>query len=603
MGVIDHLFAVIPMLGILIFVHEFGHFLIAKACGVRVLKFSIGFGAPIGLGDYRLRWERSGTEYVIGWIPLGGFVRMLGEYHAGDEIDSPLVPHDVKPDEFLEAKPVWQKLSIMFAGPAMNLLLPILCLMGILWVGLPRNDAVVGMVEADSPAAAAGIRSGDRIVSLEGEPVRWWEEVILAIREGAAGDTLTLDVERDGEVESIEMALASQHSLDRFGTVAETGWVGLGHRRLSALVGVPVESSQAAVAGLRSGDLVLAITSGEGEASIDGWDALREEYARTSAAARSRGDRTLRLKIERNSEEIFAPLSEDVEAEVGEALVNAARDAQAARPAARIFELEVPAETSIAALGLLPASILVHWVQPGMPADRAGLRANDLILAIDGESIGSFQSFASLIQTSGGREMDVTFSREGRVQKTLLRAEETVIPGPYGIEGMERKAYRVGVTNALSSLPGSTSTDRVRNPLESVPRSVEMSWRMTVDFLEGLGKVFTGEVGTDQISGPIGIARIARKSLDQGWLDYVFMMMLISINLGILNLLPIPILDGGQILIYSIEGIKRSPVSMRTREIATQMGFAVLVMLMGRAFWNDLTPFWTQFVSWLSASP
>ncbi len=124
---------------------------------------------------------------------------------------------------------------------------------------------------------------------------------------------------------------------------------------------------------------------------------------------------------------------------------------------------------------------------------------------------------------------------------------------------------------------------------------------MTTDYLEGLGKLFTGEVGTDKLAGPIGIARIARKSLDQGWLDYLSMMMVISINLGFLNLLPIPILDGGQAVLYAIEGIKRSPLSVRTREVATSLGFALIVMLMGRAFWNDLTPFWLRFVDWLSS--
>jgi regulator of sigma E protease len=126
---------------------------------------------------------------------------------------------------------------------------------------------------------------------------------------------------------------------------------------------------------------------------------------------------------------------------------------------------------------------------------------------------------------------------------------------------------------------------------------------MTADFLVGVSKLVTGEVGTDKLSGPIGIARIARKSLDRGWLEYLSMMMLISINLGILNLLPIPILDGGQAVIYTIEGIKRSPVSLRARELATQVGLVVLVMLMGRAFWNDLTPFWSQFMRWLANEP
>jgi regulator of sigma E protease len=601
MGVIDHLFAVIPMLGILIFVHEFGHFLIAKAVGVRVLKFSIGFGAPIGVGDYRLRWERSGTEYVVGWIPLGGFVRMLGEYLPGDEDHGAPLPEDVRPDEFLEAKPVWQKLAISFAGPLMNLLLPIVCLMGILWVGLPRQDAVVGMVEADSPAAQAGIRSGDRIVSLAGKSVGWWDEVLEPIREGSAGESLLVEVERDGQLETIEVELGSHTALDRFGTVDEAGWIGLGHRRLSALVGVPAETSLAAIAGLRSGDLVVAID----DIAIEDWRGLRRVYGDASSAARAAGLRTVRWKVERNSDKVFGAVPPPSKASLaGETDPTAANPALRSQgPASEILEFELAAEDSLEALGLLPAPILVHWVEPGMPAARAGLRTNDLILSVDGEPIGSFQSFASLIQTSGGRELSLTYSRDGRVDVIRLSAEETVVPGPYEIEGMEQKIYRVGISNALSSLPGAASTDRVRNPLESLPRSVWMSWRMTTEFLEGLGKIFTGEVGTAQLSGPIGIARIARKSLDRGWLDYVFMMMLISINLGILNLLPIPILDGGQIVIYSIEGIKRSPVSMRTREIATQMGFALLVVLMGRAFWNDLTPFWTQFVSWLSQSP
>jgi regulator of sigma E protease len=158
---------------------------------------------------------------------------------------------------------------------------------------------------------------------------------------------------------------------------------------------------------------------------------------------------------------------------------------------------------------------------------------------------------------------------------------------------MEEKVYQIGLAAAVSSLPGARSVQQLRNPIESLPRAFEMSWQMTTEYLKGLGKLFTGEVGTDKLSGPIGIARIARKSLDHGWLDYLSMMML----------LPIPILDGGQAMIYAIEGIKRSPLSIRSREIATSIGFGLLVLLMGRAFWNDLTPTWLKFVNWLSNAP
>ncbi len=582
---IDTLVAVIPMLGLLIVVHELGHFLIAKACGVRVLKFSIGFGPPIGFGRLRMRWERGGTEYVIGWIPLGGFVRMLGESMPGDDSASPPVPHDVRPDEYLESKPVWQKLSIVFAGPAMNLLLPIVCLMGILWVGLPRPNAVVGMVEANSPAALVGLEVGDRIVSLDGDGVEWWDEVILPIRERRAGGTLDLEIERDGVIRHVEVPLGAQTARDRFGSVVDHGWIGVGHYRLAAVVGVPQKSSAAARAGLRSGDRIVSV----GDVDIEDWQALGRVHEEAARAVRERGEESVVWHIQRQPARPAA---------VGEEA-----DAKASDPTAPDFEefaLLLPPMPTLERLGLLPATILVAHVTPDRPAALAGLQPGDLVLSVDGASIGSFESFVSRVQTSGGRELEIAFSRDGRVSTVRLRAREETVAGPYEIEGMEEKVYQIGLAAAVSSLPGIHSVQQLRNPMESLPRAVRMSWQMTMEYLEGLGKLFTGEVGVDKLAGPIGIARIARKSLDRGWLDYLSMMMLISINLGILNLLPIPILDGGQAVIYAIEGIKRSPLSMRSREIATSIGFGLLVLLMGRAFWNDLTPTWLKFVSWLS---
>jgi len=593
--IIDTLVAVIPMLGILIVAHELGHFLIAKACGVRVLKFSIGFGPPIGFGRLRLRWERGGTEYVIGWIPLGGFVRMLGEPMPGDENFVAPLPDDVRPDEFLESKPVWQKLSIVFAGPAMNLLLPIVCLMGILWVGLPRPNAVVGMIEADSPAQLAGLRVGDRIVSLDGDEVEWWDEVILPIQHRRVDGILDLEIERDQVISRIEVPLGKQTARDRFGSVVDHGWIGVGHRRLAAVVGVPQESSAAARAGLRSGDLIVAV----GDVEIEDWQTLGQVHEAAARAARESGVENVVWRLERQLGE-FTPVDgrEDLSPEEADAA-----SGERTEPAFEEFALSLPALSSLEGLGLLPATILVAYVTADRPAAMAGLLPGDLVLSVDGTPIGSFESFVSVVQTSGGRELEIAFSREGRVRSVRLRAREESVAGPYEIEGMEEKVYQIGLAAAVSSLPGARSVQQLRNPIESLPRAFEMSWQMTTEYLQGLGKLFTGEVGTDRLSGPIGIARIARKSLDHGWLDYLSMMMLISINLGILNLLPIPILDGGQAMIYAIEGIKRSPLSIRSREIATSIGFSLLLILMARAFWNDLTPTWLKFVNWLSNAP
>ena len=213
-----------------------------------------------------------------------------------------------------------------------------------------------------------------------------------------------------------------------------------------------------------------------------------------------------------------------------------------------------------------------------------------------------FRSFVALIQTSRGRELELSYSREGKILTTRLRAQEEIVEGPYDIEAMAQKIYQIGLAPQPSLLAGPMVEHRVRNPLESIPEAVSITWSMTARYLEGLSRVLDGAVGADQISGPIGIARIARHSLDRGFEEYLHWIILISINLGILNLLPIPILDGGQALIYMIEGVMRSPLSMRAREMANSFGFAVLVLLMGSAFWNDLTPFWSRFVHWLSGS-
>jgi regulator of sigma E protease len=609
MPVVDTLVAVIPMLGILIVVHELGHFLAAKACGVRVLKFSIGFGAPIGIGKLRARWERGGTEYVVGWIPLGGFVRMLGEVMPGDDPLAEAPPVDARPDESLDAKSVWQKLAVVFAGPAMNLLLPIVCLIGILWVGFPRPAAVVGTVEAGSPAETAGIEVGDRIVRLDGVAVSWWDEVILPLRERKTPGVAAIEIERHGERKTIDVALAIQKARDRFGAVVDTGWIGISNRRQAALVGVPDARSEAARAGLRSGDLVVAV----GDAEIEDWSGLRKAQAEAVAQAKASGLSRVVWEIERAKtlatggplpdpgEAANAPTSAESSATGAS---KAAQTAGAELPATREVEkqkIALPLDADLKALGLMPATILVGYVAPDKPAALAGLQPNDLVLFVDGNPIGSFESFVSLVQTSGGRPLEITYSRAGRVDHVSLAAREETVPGLYEIEGMEEKVYQIGLGPAVSTLPGEFEKQQIRNPIESLPRAVSMAWSMTTDYLEGLGKLFTGEVGTDKLAGPIGIARIARKSLDQGWLDYLSMMMVISINLGFLNLLPIPILDGGQAVLYSIEGIKRAPLSMRTREIASSLGFAVIVLLMGRAFWNDLTPFWLRFVDWLSS--
>jgi len=545
------LFAFVVLLSVLIFVHELGHFLAARACGVRVLKFSIGFGSPVGFGRHRLYWKRGHTEYVVAWFPLGGFVKMLGE-NPEDEDDEEV---HAAPEETLGAKNLWQKLLIVFAGPAMNLILPVGLFMGMQAVGLLRADAVIGLVERDSPAQAAGLLPGDRVTEVNGEAVQWWAGVAEVIRD-EPGRELRLEVERGGATREVTLPVNGRKGLDPFGEVAEVGWAGLGHSRPSALVGIVDLSAPAQQAGLRSGDLVTAV-AGE---SVEDWYEFGDRY-------------------------VAAP-GQHVQLEVRRSLGGEIASAS----------VDVPALDSLDALGVVRASALVAEVKSDTPAARAGLEAGDLILEYDERPVTFFSSFAQAVSTSEGRAVPLVFSRDGDLHHVTLAAERISADTGFGIE---EDRYRIGIVGSEALVAGAVATDRERNPFVSFPRAVAMTVDFTKMFLQGLGKLASGEVSRKNLAGPIGIAQIAGQAFEQGWEPYLRIMILISINLGILNLLPIPVLDGGQGLLFIVEGIKRSPLSLRTRMAVQQVGVTVLFLLMGLAFWNDLSRIWTKVVDWL----
>jgi regulator of sigma E protease len=165
--------------------------------------------------------------------------------------------------------------------------------------------------------------------------------------------------------------------------------------------------------------------------------------------------------------------------------------------------------------------------------------------------------------------------------------------------GIEETRYRIGIRGSEALVAGALGTDRERNPLVALPRAVRMTVDFTHVFLVGLLKIATGEVSSRSLAGPIGIAQIAGSALQQGLEPYLRIMVLISINLGILNLLPIPVLDGGQALLWLVEGTRRTPLSLRTKLAVQQVGITVLVLLMALAFWNDLSRLWSKVVTWL----
>jgi regulator of sigma E protease len=573
MTALSFVFAFVLMLGVLVFVHELGHFLVAKLFDVKVLKFSLGFGPAIGFGRWRLAFTRGETEYVIGWLPLGGFVKMLGENPEEDlerraRLEAIARGEDVPPLEPIDPadiprafnnKPVWQRLLVLFAGPAMNLLLPVVIFTAVLAGGMPMPEPVIGTVESGGPGARAGLQVGDRVIAVAGEPVRWWDDVEEPLR-ARPDENVAIRVERGGETLDLSVAVEGRAGADVVGAPARIGFAGIGHARLAPVVGIPDAAAPAAKSALHSGDRVLAVAGEE----VEDWQGFTTRYAAAT------GDVTLR--IAREAEGADAPVES---------------------------EITIPALGSVDAFGVVPATVLVAAVSPDSPAEKAGLRAGDLIVSVDGGPIGSFASFSELVRGSGGRALAIAYARAGA--RYEIEIEPALLEADTGL-GIPEERWLIGITAQAAAVQGAVGEERETNPLIAVPRAVGMTAELTKSFLAGLKRLASGDVSRKQLAGPIGIAEIAHNAFERGWHAYLTTLVLISINLAILNLLPIPVLDGGQALMIAIEGVKRSPISLRTRELVQQIGFTVLLMLMGLAFWNDLSRHWSRFVDWVRQS-
>ncbi len=454
------------VLGVMILVHEWGHYAVAKLLGVRVEVFSVGFGKRLW------GFKRGDTDYRVSLLPLGGYVRMAGE--------SPLETRSGDPGEFMSHSR-WHRFLIVTAGPAMNLLLAVGLLTAVYMVRyeypafLDDKPPVVGWVAKDSAAYKAGVRPGDRITRIE--------------------------------------------------NVQQPGWDDLAYK-VSLSPAQPVE-----LALLRDG-------------------------------------RTLNLNL--------------VPDTVGPSRIGDA--------------------------GWIPDEpIQVGRIESGMPADRAGMKPGDQIIALNGTSVhelevGGKGATVQLPGANGAPVQEMTLgsgprlmievlilymqqNKDKPLEFTVLRAGQTlkfnVTPVMTDLDGMKR--YRIGF-----AAPSLTHVNQLP-PAQAFAKSVEDNQRYTLLIVELVQKMVQRKVSMKQIEGPISIARASGDAARQsGWTPLLQLMAAISLNLGILNLFPIPILDGGVLLLLVIEGTLRRDISLRIKERIYQAAFVFLVLFAAMVIYNDL---------------
>lgn len=546
----DLLYPVI-LVSSLIFVHELGHFLFAKAFGVKVLTFSLGFGPKV------LKLRGRETEYCISLLPLGGYVKML-EASKTDVV----LPEDRK--RTFESLPVLKRVVIVLAGPVMNLVFPVLLYFGVFVGNGPLLPPTIGIV-LPGHSAEGKLRPGDRIMSIDGQEVATFDEVKRIISSSPA-KTLKLRVFRDNrqvdvEVtteESVERLDMKQRELDM---TSRVGTLGIQPSAPAAVIGVPNPDSPAYRAGLRTFDVITNV----------GGMPVRRFMDLTNALSENAGE-TLPVTYMRP---VGVPGALGGLADM--AVFESGVVALTPDPAGSTLYERAGIELADLYLAVVPHDSYLY---------KAGLRPGDKILRLEDVEVPAWSTFCERVLAAPDKEhrVDYQSARDGRVRtgKFQIRREDFV--DDHG------QAFSMYVSPKGHWLPVAPE-ERVEHPTPiryAFQKAVEETVNVTRFTLVCIVRLLQGRLSLDSLSGPVTIVQIAGEEGRKGTDNFVWLMALLSINLGLLNLLPIPVLDGGHLMFFAIEGVLRKPLPLRLREVAHIVGMAILFGLMAIAFRNDV---------------
>lgn len=537
------------LLGLLIFVHELGHFLVARWCGVRVETFSLGFGKKV------LSYKPGDTTYCVSIIPLGGYVKMYGDDPTAD------IPVAERGYSFLHKK-VWQRIAIVLAGPLMNLFFAIVLFMAIGRIGEELPAPRLGDVVENTDAAKAGFHTGDKVLKINGEAVQSWLEVQSKI-ETSASKALNFEVER------VDKTIAHVTATPKFGsnenilsTNREVGKIdGFSNESVSAVVGVKADSP-AAKAGINTLDLILAVN-----------DQVVNTYAELDQKVRDlvkteTGDLAFKVRF--------------VDAE------DKPENTRVVKIPAAVLKTEHPLTT----LGVESAEMYILKVKPDSPAAQAGMGSKDRIVSINNEKIENWNDVLNKVKgfTPGTAPIHFTVLHDGQEKQMDITPEMTELMSP---KGQEEKRYTIGVISGGFKVGPEPVQVQIKDPGKIFVHGFQQAYEWTGLMVMSLVRLAQGQVSAKNIGGVITIGRVASKSFEVGISAFLKTMAIISINLFLLNLLPVPVLDGGHLLFFSLEALRGTPISLKKLEIAQQVGLTLLMMLMAFAFFNDISNFFT----------
>jgi len=540
------------LVGVLVVIHEAGHFVAAKLLDVRVLRFSFGYGRPL------VRATLGETEYQIAIFPIGGYVRILGIEGEDDSASN------ADRGRSLASRPMWQRLVIILAGPAANLLLPIAIYfafyIGHNMVGAP----VIGDVLDNGVAQRAGLEPGDRVVEIDGNAVRYWEDIEHRVQ-SSPGKELHVRVQRNGNkvferyLTPIEETVWSK---DRDGKESLQGRVGITYAPFVPLVGVIDAGSPAARAGLRTHDLVISI---DGQ-PVRNWSDVQHHLGKLA--------RRTNLVYFRGSELPGIPAVELLAPGFADLVPDSQLDQTLKRSSYT---------------GIEHAEMFVARVDPGSPADSAGLKTGDLIVSLDDKPVAHWIDLDQRLQADPAVTFKVTWKRAAAGGKTETLSAELTQVWRKELDEYDHTITRLvfGAHNDVDRGTGAMTPVEGRFGY-AFGKALERTGDTIRTMVTGFFQILGGDKPSEALGGPLMMYRVAKVSSDQGWDTFWLMIALISINLGLINLLPIPMLDGGHLLVFGLEGVRRKPLSQKARVRIQQAGLALIVLITILASRNDV---------------
>jgi regulator of sigma E protease len=551
----------------LIFIHESGHFAFAKIFGVKVITFSIGFGPKV------LRIRGKETEYCIGLLPFGGFVKMLEESKHSE----PILPEERH--RTFEAQALWKRVVIVLAGPAMNVLFPIALYTSVFLEVEQFLPPTVGQVIPGKPSEGK-LYPGDRIARIDGEEITSYPEVQEAAAR-KAGKPLTLGVIRDGKNVDVTVTPTDEAETRELDIVEHVGRIGIDARFPAAVIGVAGPDSPAAQAKLQTFDKITAVNGRRVERFVEFVDALAE----------NRGDQVVVSYLRPvHVPQALGGLAELAILEPGLAQLTPTPRPPGSTPPA---DAQARAADVLARTGIESADMYVAFVPEASSEWRAGLRPRDRITTRDGGPQKLWSTMQGVLVAGAGKRHELTWTRNGVPMRGFFQLRKEQWDDEFG-QHFERYVFRSD--DWLPAAP-----DRlVPNPYPfryALRRGIEET-RSVIKFIGvGMLRLVQGRLSLSSVSGPITLYDIAGQAGAQGPEVFVRTMALISVNVGLINLLPIPVLDGGHLLFFLFEAARRRPLPLRIREVASLAGMVVLGLLTLVAFKNDVERRWDVIVT------